>query len=63
MNKCQQKHEQYWLFKIIIFLNALAKYQGAKEGFAIHELRSVFAKLQIEISNFVENFKSTFFDD
>ena len=45
-----KKQGQNWLFKIIVFVNALVKCQNTKQGFEIHELRSVFGKLRIEIS-------------
>ena len=52
-----KKQGQNWLFKIIVFVNALVKCQNTKQGFEIHELRSVFGKLRIEISNSIENCK------
>ena len=42
-------------------------HQGEKKGFVIrelqtHELQTGFGKLQIEITNLLENYESTFFD-
>ena len=33
----------------------MVKYQNTKQGFAIHELRSVFGKIRIELSSSIEN--------
>ena len=43
--------------KMIIFISKCHLIvQGAKYGFAIHELRTVFGTLQIEIINFIKIF-------
>lgn len=34
-----------------------------KQGFALHDLRTIIGKLQIEITNLLENCESTIFHD
>ena len=46
-----------------ITLKGMPRSQGAKQGFAICELRVVFGKLRIEVTTFVGIWESTFFDD